>query len=107
MLAIFFTDLGLELEQYVLLNAIWAAAVFLFEVPSGARADTINVRSAELRADEDQIFLNAEFDFSLSPTLEEALQRGIPLYFQGLPGGSSTRHACEHGPPVPRGGTVS
>jgi MFS family permease len=40
-LAVFFTDLGLRLEQYVLLNAVWAAAIFLFEVPSGALADTL------------------------------------------------------------------
>jgi MFS family permease len=40
-LAVLFTDLGLRLEHYVLLNAVWAAAVFLFEVPSGALADVI------------------------------------------------------------------
>ena len=40
-LAILFTDLGLSLEQYVLLNGVWAAAIFLLEVPSGALADTI------------------------------------------------------------------
>lgn len=40
-LAILFTDLGLTLEQYVLLNAVWAAAIFLFEVPSGALADVL------------------------------------------------------------------
>ena len=40
-LAVLFTDLGLRLEQYLLLNAVWAAAIFLFEVPSGALADTI------------------------------------------------------------------
>lgn len=40
-LAVLFTDLGLKLEQYVLLNAVWAAAIFLFEVPSGALADVI------------------------------------------------------------------
>jgi MFS family permease len=40
-LAIFFTDLGLTLDQYMLLNAVWAAAIFLLEVPSGALADTI------------------------------------------------------------------
>jgi len=27
------------------------------------------------------VLLNAEFDLSLNPTLEEALNRGIPLYF--------------------------
>jgi len=40
-LAILFLDLGLTLDQFVLLNLIWAAAIFLFEVPSGALADTI------------------------------------------------------------------
>lgn len=40
-LAIFFTDLGLTLDQYVLLNFAWAASIFLLEVPSGAFADTL------------------------------------------------------------------
>jgi MFS family permease len=40
-LAIFFTDLGLTLDQFVLLNFIWAGAIFLLEVPSGALADTL------------------------------------------------------------------
>ena len=40
-LAVLFTDLGLRLDQYLLLNAVWAAAIFLFEVPSGALADTL------------------------------------------------------------------
>lgn len=40
-LAILFLDLGLTLDQYVLLNLVWAATIFLFEVPSGALADTI------------------------------------------------------------------
>ena len=40
-LAVLFTDLGLSLDQYVLLNAAWAASIFLLEVPSGALADVI------------------------------------------------------------------
>jgi len=40
-LAVLFTDLGLSLERFVLLNLVWAAAIFLFEVPSGALADTL------------------------------------------------------------------
>ena len=40
-LAIFFTDLGLSLERFVLLNLVWAAAIVLLEVPSGALADTL------------------------------------------------------------------
>ncbi|MDE0835020.1 MAG: hypothetical protein OSA84_01555 [Akkermansiaceae bacterium] len=35
-LAILFLDLGLTLDQYVMLNLVWAATIFLFEVPSGA-----------------------------------------------------------------------
>ena len=40
-LAVLFLDLGLRLDQFVMLNMIWAATIFLFEVPSGALADTI------------------------------------------------------------------
>lgn len=43
-LAILFIDLGLTLDQFVLLNLIWAATIFIFEVPSGALADTIGRR---------------------------------------------------------------
>jgi hypothetical protein len=46
-----------------------------------ARADTIGVKSAELRAEDDDFVLNAEFELTINPTLEEALQRGVPLYF--------------------------
>jgi hypothetical protein len=46
-----------------------------------ARADVITVQSAEIRADEDDYVLNAEFDLTLNATLEEALHRGVPLYF--------------------------
>ena len=65
------------------LTRIGAAAVLValsWLVPI-ARADTIAVKSAEIRADEDAYVLNAEFDFALNPTLEEALQKGVPLYF--------------------------
>lgn len=40
-LAILFLDLGLTLDQYVMLNLVWGATIFLFEVPSGALADTL------------------------------------------------------------------
>ena len=48
---------------------------------AGANADVIQVRSAELHAEEDGYYLNADFDLSLNSTLEEALQKGVPLYF--------------------------
>jgi hypothetical protein len=47
----------------------------------GASADAIQVRTAELHAEEDGYFLNAEFELALNSTLEEALQKGVPLYF--------------------------
>lgn len=43
-LAILFLDLGLSLDQFVMLNLIWAATILLFEVPSGALADTVGRR---------------------------------------------------------------
>jgi hypothetical protein len=46
-----------------------------------ARGDTIPVVSAQLRAEEGEILLSAEFDFALTPPLEQALEKGIPLYF--------------------------
>jgi len=40
-LAVFFVDLGLRLEDYSRLNALWALTILLLEIPSGALADTI------------------------------------------------------------------
>jgi len=45
------------------------------------RADTIGVQSAELVPDEDDYVLTAQFDVAFNPTLEEALQNGVSLYF--------------------------
>ncbi|HMW72757.1 MAG TPA: MFS transporter [Cellvibrionaceae bacterium] len=39
-LAVLFFDLGFNLDQFVLLNLIWALTIFFCEVPSGALADT-------------------------------------------------------------------
>jgi hypothetical protein len=47
----------------------------------GAIADTIPVTSAELRVEDEEVVLNAQFDVVLNPTLEEALQKGVVLYF--------------------------
>jgi len=49
-LAILFIDLGLTLDQFVMLNLIWAIAIFLFEVPSGALADAFGRRSLLITA---------------------------------------------------------
>lgn len=46
-----------------------------------ARADGIEVRKAALVSAEDGYVLEAEFDVTLTHTLEEALNKGVPLYF--------------------------
>lgn len=46
-----------------------------------ARPEGIEVRKAALETAEDGYFLEAEFDFTLTHTLEEALNKGVPLYF--------------------------
>jgi hypothetical protein len=61
--------------------AALALAPLLVGAPMAAQADVIPVTAADLRIDEGEVLLNAEFEFSLNSTLEEALQKGIPLYF--------------------------
>lgn len=43
-LGVLFIDLGLTLEQYALLNVVWAVSIVCLEVPSGAVADQIGRR---------------------------------------------------------------
>ena len=62
-----------------LLAAVAGAAILLATV--AARADSIPVRGASLRIADGEVLLSADFDFALTPTLEEALDKGIPLYF--------------------------
>ncbi|HXF66275.1 MAG TPA: DUF4390 domain-containing protein [Burkholderiales bacterium] len=57
-----------------------AAALWLFCAPP-LHADGIEVRKAALAAAEDGYFLEADFDIALTHTLEEALNKGVPLYF--------------------------
>jgi hypothetical protein len=46
-----------------------------------AHAEGIEVRNAALVAGEDGYFLEADFEIALNPTLEDALNKGVPLYF--------------------------
>ncbi len=41
---ILFLDFGLSIEDFALLNALWAASIVVFEVPSGALADKLGRR---------------------------------------------------------------
>jgi hypothetical protein len=56
--------------------AVWLAAL----IPN-AHADTISVQRASLQADGAGWNLDARFDFQLNSSLEDAVNRGIPLYF--------------------------
>jgi len=70
-----FPTLARSAAALALVVIVWALTSSL------ARADTIAVRSAEVRIEEGEVLLNADFDLSLNSTLEEALEKGIPLYF--------------------------
>ena len=61
----------------------WAAfaALLLLAHSALAVAEVVLVKSAVVRLQEDAYVVDAEFDFSLTAPLEEALLRGTPLYF--------------------------
>ena len=62
------------------LVALFACALALVACVT-ARAEGIEVRNAALVAGEEGYFLEADFEITLNPTLEEALNKGVPLYF--------------------------
>jgi Domain of unknown function (DUF4390) len=68
-------------EAALLLRFQLITAVLLMVFAAYARADNIAVATGELLAEEEEYVLNAQFDFAFNPTLEEALQKGISLYF--------------------------
>src|SRR5262249_33833593 len=47
-----------------------------------ARADEIEVRDVSLRATEEGLVLDADFDFELTPRLAEVVANGVPIYFR-------------------------
>ena len=51
-------------------------------VGTSAYADEIIVRDANLRATDEGLVLNAQFSFQITPRLAEAVQNGVPLYFE-------------------------
>jgi hypothetical protein len=60
---------------------IWIALVAGFIAATPARADTIAVQRASLEADGSGWSLDAQFNFELNSSLEDAVNKGIPLYF--------------------------
>jgi hypothetical protein len=72
---------GRALSRRAGLAAAPAVGALAALIAAPAHADVIGVKSAEVRPDEEDWVLNAEFELTLNPTLEEALHRGVPLYF--------------------------
>jgi hypothetical protein len=60
--------------------ALLALCVIL-AAPFATRAEGIEVKSAALTTAEDAVVLQAEFSIALTPTLEDALNKGVSLYF--------------------------
>ena len=58
----------------------WLALALALVAP-GAAAEEIEIRAAQLDAAEDGIVLSADFEFDLTSRLEDALAKGVPLYF--------------------------
>jgi hypothetical protein len=63
------------------LSWLVALAALLLAAAVPARADGIEVKKAALVTADDGSFLEAEFEISLTHTLEDALNKGVPLYF--------------------------
>lgn len=61
--------------------AVLLALVLGVFAATPARADGIEVKQAALVTGEDGTFLEAEFEIALTPILEDALNKGVPLYF--------------------------
>ena len=61
-------------------SLLFAFAAFALLLPA-AQAEGIEVRHAALVAGEEGYFLEADFEIALNPTLEDALNKGVPLYF--------------------------
>lgn len=55
--------------------------VLFLLMPIAAGAEGIDVKSADLEQVEEAFILNAELEISLSPVLEDALNKGVPLNF--------------------------
>ena len=66
-------------KKYSVLSLFLALALLFGAAP--ALAEGIEVRRAALAPAEEGYFLEADFEITLNPTLEDALNKGVPLYF--------------------------
>ena len=61
---------------------IFCCLMALSIVSVSANAEGIKLKSAELERVDNDWLLNAAFQIELSPGLEDAVQKGVVLYFQ-------------------------
>ncbi|MGZ5031577.1 MAG: DUF4390 domain-containing protein [Usitatibacter sp.] len=82
-LATLLSPLGRLVPGFMRLSMLrWSVIAFFFAtLVSTAYAEGIAVQSASIEPDDDGWQLQAEFDIQFSPRLEEAVNRGVPLYF--------------------------
>lgn len=66
-----------KFSLFAALSALW----FLLAAPVPACADGIEVKNTALTITDDGFLLQAEFGITLTPTLEDALNKGVSLYF--------------------------
>lgn len=60
---------------------LWGLLLALLAATPALHAENIDIRVAELEPAEESYLLNAELDVTLNATLEDALNKGVPLYF--------------------------
>ncbi|MDE1181402.1 DUF4390 domain-containing protein [Paraburkholderia sp.] len=60
---------------------LWVALSLWLALPPLAHADSIAVQRASLQSDGNGWMLDARFEFELNSNLEDAVNKGIPLYF--------------------------
>lgn len=64
-----------------LVAALWIALALCLTAAGPARAETIAVQRASLQSDGSGWSLDARFEFELNSNLEDAVNKGIPVYF--------------------------
>ena len=75
-------DTGRRLDLRCALTAIFACWLALAAMFAGAAsAQGIEVRKPTVTIEDNAFVLDAQFDIALTATLEDALNKGVPLYF--------------------------
>lgn len=72
------------MSQRALLTRLWAmfcALMYLLLLGATAAADEATIRNPKLDVTEDGYQVSADIDFQLTSSMQEAVRKGVPLYF--------------------------